>query len=576
MRTVLLLLLLVLASCARPAPTPPPVSAPAAREVGPLPSAHRPPAVRGGSLLVTRDGRRALLSDPDRDSVVIVDLTGAALALAGHVDFEANAGPGRLVEDPGGRVHVVLRGAGAVASIDPESSRLIAKRSVCDEPRGAAWDPGEGRLLVACVGGRLLGVSESRVETIAELGPDLRDVVVDPAGGTYVTRFRSAELIALATGAVTTLPNADLSSSRSYRPTRSYVARVAWRARNQNDGGIWLAHQRHLDETLRAPLREYYGEANGGAVKAAFTFFEDGRPTRQITPQGVALAVDIAPSADGSQLAVAYGSRPVVAVIDPDVPSAPRQILLPNGRAVGVAWLGERLLVQQRTPAGLSLVDPDTATLLSVLVVGEPAAHDDGHEIFHQSTASGVACASCHPEGADDGHVWDFAGAARRTPALRGGILATAPFHWNGEHTRLEGLMSAVFVERMGGTAVTDVEVQRLGDWLDEVPALREMAPRSGGSPERGEALFRDAQVGCARCHSGLFFTDNRSHDVGTGGFFQTPTLLGLFDRAPYFHDGRAATLEDRFTRWHTERHGSLRGLSPSNIRDLVAYLETL
>ena len=56
----------------------------------------------------------------------------------------------------------------------------------------------------------------------------------------------------------------------------------------------------------------------------------------------------------------------------------------------------------------------------------------------------------------------------------------------------------------------------------------------------------------------------------------QTPTLLGLAARAPYFHDGRAPTLESRLTEWHTPGHGDLGGLDQGQIEDLVRYLASL
>src|SRR6185295_16953745 len=64
----------------------------------------------------------------------------------------------------------------------------------------------------------------------------------------------------------------------------------------------------------------------------------------------------------------------------------------------------------------------------------------------------------------------------------------------------------------------------------------------------------------CASCHSGRDFTDSASkvlHDVGTmaagsgkrlGGTLpgiDTPTLLGVWNTAPYLHNGSAATLAD-------------------------------
>ena len=86
-----------------------------------------------------------------------------------------------------------------------------------------------------------------------------------------------------------------------------------------------------------------------------------------------------------------------------------------------------------------------------------------------------------------------------------------------------------------------------------------------------GEALFRRD---CATCHvpSGAFI-DGRAHDVGTGGHFDTPTLLGLTASAPYFHDGRASSLSAVIS--HFE---DVLGLDYDAVqRDgLVAYLEAV
>jgi len=82
----------------------------------------------------------------------------------------------------------------------------------------------------------------------------------------------------------------------------------------------------------------------------------------------------------------------------------------------------------------------------------------------------------------------------------------------------------------------------------------------------RGWALF-SGKAGCANCHDGLLLTDLQYHNVGIGwnagrkefsdvgrvkvtenerdtGAFKTPTLVGIADSAPYFHNGSVATLE--------------------------------
>jgi cytochrome c peroxidase len=65
--------------------------------------------------------------------------------------------------------------------------------------------------------------------------------------------------------------------------------------------------------------------------------------------------------------------------------------------------------------------------------------------------------------------------------------------------------------------------------------------------------------------------------DVGTGGKFQVPSLVGVSQRAPFMHDGCAATLRDRFGPCGGgDKHGFTSQLTSAQITDLVAYLETL
>src|SRR6185369_10116518 len=79
----------------------------------------------------------------------------------------------------------------------------------------------------------------------------------------------------------------------------------------------------------------------------------------------------------------------------------------------------------------------------------------------------------------------------------------------------------------------------------------------------RGFELFRN-KAGCAACHAPPLYTDNQFHDVGIGfdkpepdkgrgkitnnekehGAFKTPTLRSVTLHAPYFHDGRADSIE--------------------------------
>src|SRR5262249_26625612 len=124
---------------------------------------------------------------------------------------------------------------------------------------------------------------------------------------------------------------------------------------------------------------------------------------------------------------------PVASAPDGGAGQGPPSII-PSGEGGAVAFaLHNTLLVQTREPAALQL--PVAASVFTIRLSPDSRL-DTGHGIFHANSGAGLACASCHPEGGDDGRVWRFrlkdgTAVPRRTQNLRGGILATAPFHWD-------------------------------------------------------------------------------------------------------------------------------------------------
>ena len=67
------------------------------------------------------------------------------------------------------------------------------------------------------------------------------------------------------------------------------------------------------------------------------------------------------------------------------------------------------------------------------------------------------------------------------------------------------------------------------------------------------------------------------SFDVGTGGVFDTPHLLGVATTAPYLHDGRALSLEELWTTFNTnDLHGVSSYMNKIQLNDLVNFLKTL
>ncbi len=159
-----------------------------------------------------------------------------------------------------------------------------------------------------------------------------------------------------------------------------------------------------------------------------------------------------------------------------------------------------------------------------------------------------------------------------------------------------------VAVTQMGGQGnFSDprlgIDVKHSPDMVtSKLPALRAYQhsltapPPPGGSfdtaiAERGRAVFDRT---CASCHVGGSGTDNNGGTLHTpaetgvdGAYaartatkaYRTTPLRGLWQHAPYFHDGSAATLADVVAHYNGVR---TLGLTAEQQRELVEYLKSL
>ncbi|WP_437590490.1 c-type cytochrome [Sorangium sp. So ce1000] len=566
-----------------------------------------PPPISGGTLLVTADKAFAVAADPDRDRVSIIDL----------VTFDVNAilplqtgdEPGRVTEGAPGTAHVALRRGGAVVTIDL-ATKEMHRRPVCAAPRGLAYDASTDLLHVACAGGELVTLSSDvAAPPVRELrlDRDLRDVIVQ-GDSLLVSRFRSSELLRVAKdGTVTqrfkppaylqSVPNGHGFDVREFEPA------VAWRTVPLPGGGVVMVHQRGLVSPIdtERPNSYYSGNCRVTLVHTAVAVM---RPMPGDDPQALALPapgvggigegllpVDIAVSADGVNAVIAEaGTRRIFETplttlehsdgLEPCSASEDQRVIEvdASGQPIAVGYDGDRnLLVQLREPPGIARFAALNGARTALLPLAGESRLDDSHALFHRSSHTS-ACASCHPEGQDDGRVWNFKPAGpRRTQSLAGGVLATAPLHWDGDLKDFDALIKEVLVHRMGTYPPEPEHVAAFAAWLDTIKDVPRSKPADEDAVARGEALFNDPTLACATCHSGELLTNGATVDVGTGKPFQVPSLRGLAARAPYMHDGCAATLRERFGPCGGgDKHGVTSSLTPAQIDDLVAYLETL
>jgi cytochrome c peroxidase len=188
--------------------------------------------------------------------------------------------------------------------------------------------------------------------------------------------------------------------------------------------------------------------------------------------------------------------------------------------------------------------------------------------------------------------------------------LALSPSVPNGLNSWIGGRAYPQLFEEAFGTpevtpariamAIASFERTLYSDRTPFDAAVSGIAPLTPAE-QRGQGVFNN-QGRCNTCHAGNLFTDNQFHNIGlrpqtedTGRFqvtgnqnnlgeFRTPSLRNVELRAPYFHNGRFAALEDvvefynrggDFPAPNVDRN-RIRplNLSPQQKADLVAFLK--
>jgi DNA-binding beta-propeller fold protein YncE len=577
------------------------------------------PGVVGASIAVVADGSRVAVVNPDQGSVSFVDPDSLAVLGTTHVGGEPHA----LLEVTASGKSTLLvatyRG-GEVVEVDEESGKVVQRVTVCAGPYGLAaspdttwvavsceWDGTVQHLDLASFTAHALATGLHRPRAVAVVGDDV--YVADYVGGTV------HDIEPDGTDATTSL----VPSSAPYRPALTAMTANLASAIAPAFGALYVSHvlENNTGNSSLEPIADDYGTvtstrpkinpavtALGGSAPVLYAEFDGGS---RVYSGPVALA-----SFGTRYLLVAHVSTANVAVLDTEATT-------PDARAVGTFQVGfgpEGIAVDATRAAAfvdnaldqsVSRIDLDqtfatpapvfaaSATLVRTLPSPYSADALAGRRLFfdatnpHVTPSGVVACASCHPGGSDDGLVWfehtpDVPLKRRRTPHLANAKTPTAPFHWNGQFTTMSALVTNTMTNVMAGDGLL-VDVGTIQPFIDEVVKAPVLPVTDAASVARGDAIFHSSAVGCSGCHTGSYLTDDRLHAVlnpmslHADDVFpeaNTPGLHGVFLLAPYFHDGRAATLHDVLTQPYAAGMGHTKGLSSGQLDDLITYLDSL
>lgn len=269
---------------------------------------------------------------------------------------------------------------------------------------------------------------------------------------------------------------------------------------------------------------------------------------------------------------------------------------LPVGRrptALAVDSVRKRAYVTNTFADSISVVDlqvPKVIAEISLEARGDSPklrSEERGEMLFYDarlSSESWFSCNSCHPDGHTSGRLNDnFSdgsfGTPKRVLSLLG-VKDTGPWAWNGKMPDLETQVRTSLKSTMVGPAPSAEQVRDLTAFLQSLPAPPSLTKARGTydaeAHQRGQALFK--RLKCAACHTPDPYTSAKTYDVGLRDeagetHFNPPSLRGLSQGGPYFHDGRAGDLREVFSRYKHQVSGKL---AEKELADLLEFLNGL
>ncbi|MCO4761522.1 MAG: Ig-like domain-containing protein [Myxococcales bacterium] len=178
-----------------------------------------------------------------------------------------------------------------------------------------------------------------------------------------------------------------------------------------------------------------------------------------------------------------------------------------------------------------------------------------GQRIFNDAEFSKFgqfSCNNCHVDGLTDGLTWDLLiDGPVNTLAFRN-VGGTDPFLWGGQLPTLFDFSREVL--KLVGAQASGKQMEQLTQYMMSVTAPPNPFALPGGKltadAKKGKVLFNEftSKGGgeCAGCHGGPLGTtgitvDGKTPDEKT----DVPSLLGVYDTAPYGRQGQWATLSE-------------------------------
>jgi cytochrome c peroxidase len=195
--------------------------------------------------------------------------------------------------------------------------------------------------------------------------------------------------------------------------------------------------------------------------------------------------------------------------------------------------------------------------IISCTEVFRDSQIERGKELFEDVNLSGskeLACISCHPNNNTDrkNHMITILGRTWDSQTLWN-VKNTGPYMWQGEFSDLRAVIKVVVEDVMlKPTPISNLDLDALTAYVKSIKSpispFRDTHGKLNALQLKGKEVFEDpARGNCLKCHFGEFFTDAQNHKVARNNLdsllINTPSLNGMWDTAPYWHNGQFKTI---------------------------------
>jgi YVTN family beta-propeller protein len=545
------------------------------------------------SVILSKDGLKAYVSNQWSDNVSVIDLS------AGKVTdtLKTGNGPAGLALSADGKaLYVVNSFSSDVSVINLISKEEINRITAGNNPTGIKLSPDGKSLFVTSRRAVIAPYGEPLVSELTVINDSLKRI-------SEYKRIESAYMMEN----VAFTPHGDLGFVTLIRP-KNYVPSI------QVEQGWMMTHGFGVIE----PGKE--GRVSELLIDEPDSFYSD--------PYGIAI------TPDGKKAFISSAGADYISVIDIDsvrtllAGASPEVRKLyannlgisshyilkrihagANPKGMALSPNGKLLYVAEMLDDNIGVINTESLQKVSTIDLGGPrriTVARRGRRLFNNSShtfQNQYCCYTCHPDMHEDGLVYNMSGKdmgrnVTNTMTLRD-ISETAPFKWSGTNPTVykqDGMRFSTFLTRTESFSYKDLDALTayILTGIKNPPNLQNNPNgKLTESQLRGKEIFDRTNDNygkeipeadrCVTCHTPPYYTNRKLAYVQTLAstddsiLFDTPHLNDVYASAPYLHDGRAATLEEIWTKYgKNDRHGVVNDMTKIQLNDLIDYLKSL